>query len=333
MRTLSRAIAFCTLVGVCAPAALVAQEPVTLIGLVRDAADLPIAEALVFVDDGSAAILTDAFGAFRLEGVAPDARAVSYRKSGYAARSFSLGTALARTTLDLGIVVLQPGPEPLATLMGTVIERIGGQPLAGATIELNGETLSVTDSLGAFEVPAAAVRWGPNQMIVRHRSFAETTAADAFWVTNTGTIVDFSVALDVAPIGLPGVDVPVGSPVLQATGFYERREEGNGVFMTQEEIIAKDARRTEDLFRGSGLLTNPLNRAASTFGLADDGEPCTPLFFLDGLRMDRISMLDLNQMIGPEDIEGLEIYETVGSLPARFSPVGAACGVIIIWTR
>ena len=49
--------------------------------------------------------------------------------------------------------------------------------------------------------------------------------------------------------------------------------------------------------------------------------------------MDRISMRDLNQILGPEDIEGLEIYETVGSLPARFSPVGAACGVIIIWTH
>ncbi|MSR19980.1 MAG: hypothetical protein EXR91_03250 [Gemmatimonadetes bacterium] len=333
MRVLSSALALCTLVGVSEPAALIAQEPVTLIGLVRDSADRPLAEVLVFVDDGSAAILTDAFGAFRLEGVAPDARAVSYRKSGYVPRSFSLGTTVARTTLDLGVVALQPGPDPIATLLGTVTERIGGQPLAGATIELNGETLSVTDSLGAFEVPSAAVRWGPNTVIVRHRSFAETTAGDAFWVTNSGTILDFSVALDVAPLGLPGVDVPVGSPVLEATGFYERREEGNGVFMTQEEIIAKDARRTEDLFWGMGLLTNPLNRAASTFGLADDGEPCTPLLFLDGLRVDRLSMRDLNQILGPEDIEGLEIYETVGSLPARFSPVGAACGVIIIWTH
>lgn len=320
------------LVGSLTPRPAHAQESVTLTGLVLDSDARPIADVLVFTDDGPTWAVTDSTGAFALGGVAPDARILRYRRLGYAPRSFGLPPA-PRVSGDVATVVLQPGPAPRAALVGAVTEGIGGQPVAGATIELNGVTLAMTDSLGAFAVTAAPVQWGPNQLIVRYRSFGETTAIDEFWVTNPGGALDFTVALDVAPLGLPEIAVPVRSVVLEASGFYERREGASGVFLTREDIVAKDPRRAEDLFRGMGFTTNPLNRAASTFGLADDGEPCTPLFFLDGLRMDRITMRDLNQVVEPENIEGIEVYESVGSLPARFSPVGASCGVILIWTR
>ncbi len=327
------ALALWATIGALMPTPARAQAPVTLTGLVLDSDARPIADVLVFTDDGPPAALTDSLGVFTLPGVEPEARILRYRKDGYAPRSFGLPPAPDRVSQDVATVVLQPGPPPSATLLGTVIERLGGQPVAGATVELNDRTLGVTDSLGAFDIAGAPVRWGPNQLIVRYLSFGETIATDEFWVTNPGARLDFSVALDVAPLGLPEIAVPVRSVVLETSGFYERREAGSGVFLTREDIVAKDPRRTEDLFRGMGLTTNPLNRAASTFGLADDGEPCTPLFYLDALRMDRVTMRDLNQILDPGDIEGIEVYESVGSLPARFSPVGASCGVILIWTR
>ncbi len=328
MRAMSHAIAVLRFVGVCASDALGAQEPVTLTGLVRDEADRPIAETLVFVDDGTTSALTDRLGVFRLEGVTADARVLSYRKAGFAGRSFGLGPGSAQGSRDVGTVVLLSGPEPRASLVGTVREGIGGQPLTGAVIELNGETVGVTDTLGAFQVPEAPVRWGPNQVIVRHLSFVETTATDEFWITNAGTTVDFSVSLDVAPLGLPGVEVSGRSIVLEASGFYGRRENVNGVFMTHDEIIARDPRRVTDLFDGLG---GGFNRSPGTFGRADDGQDCHVVIFLDGLIM--TSAQDLDELVRPEMLEGIEVYRSIAGLPARFSPIGATCGVVIMWTR
>jgi hypothetical protein len=41
----------------------------------------------------------------------------------------------------------------------------------------------------------------------------------------------------------------------------------------------------------------------------------------------------LDQLVSPEEIEGIEIYESIARMPAEYAPVGSVCGVVLIWTR
>ncbi|HEU0299041.1 MAG TPA: Plug domain-containing protein, partial [Longimicrobium sp.] len=56
---------------------------------------------------------------------------------------------------------------------------------------------------------------------------------------------------------------------------------------------------------------------------------CWTNVYLNGMRVDWESI----QGFSPADIEGIEVY-THGDAPAEFnSSMGAACGVVVIWTK
>jgi hypothetical protein len=336
------------------PHGIAAQGTGMVAGLVTDSDGRALPDVLVFVDDGASSAVTDQLGLFGLSGLSLEPHVLSYRKAGYAPRSFALDLSLGTDVLDVGTVVLQPGPEPTATLSGLVTEGEGGRGLAGATVALNGRVVATTDSTGAFFAPSSAVVWGTNELTVEHRAFSDRRVSDRIWVSNSDETLDLVVALDVVPVALPGLDVPGRSSRLAAEGFYERRERyESATFMSREEIAERNTRRTEDLFRGalggagmsrssrSSAGVDPATgqpTAAATFGNAEDGRPCLPIFYLNGLRMGDVYTgagisSGLDQLVHPDDIEGIEIYESVSRMPAEYAPVGSVCGVILIWTR
>jgi hypothetical protein len=320
-----------------APSAAFAQES-TVTGAVLDTLSMPITGVLVFVDDGQPFARTDSLGMFRLEGVSRGQHRLGYRAAGYAPRSFNLELMPGDVELDLGGVVLRPGTPPTATLTGTVTEQVGGQPLAGATVEVNGRIVAESDSTGSFEAQAIDILWGPNVVRVTHRAFEEAQTTDEFFIANPAETVELMVSLDVAPIALPGVTIeaaPVLSPKLQQRGFYERMESNsNGVFWTSVQIIERDPDDWDDLLRGVRFSRT---RAATTFGRARTGvcggpDPeAQPIAFLDGAHVGYLDVLV--ESVRPENIEGLEIYRSIAGLPVEFNIMGAECGVVVVWTR
>jgi len=371
MRALLGAWALCVVMAVL-PHGIAAQATGAVAGLVTDSTGRALPDVLVFVDDGAFTAVTDQLGLFGLSGLSREPHVLSYRKAGYAPRSFALDLSLGTDLLDVGTVVLQTGPEPTATLSGLVTEGEGGRGLAGVTVALNGRVVAVTDSAGAFTAPSSAVVWGTNELTVEHRAFSDRSVSDRIWVSNSDETLDLVVALDVVPIALPGLDIPGRSNRLAAEGFYERREQfGSATFMTREEIMERNPRRTEDLLRGalngSGMSrtirqTNPslgpfgATTPAQSFSRADEGRPCLPIFYMNGLRLGNLAgapestptgvnqgdavadqgssiARQLDQLVSPEQIEGIEIYESIARMPAEYAPVGSVCGVVLIWTR
>jgi len=318
----------------CAPRVALAQDA-TVTGAVLDSLRVPVVGALVFVDEGEPFARTDSLGVFRLEGVTRAPHRLNYRAVGFAPRAFTLQLLPDERELDVGSVSMRPGPEPTAALAGRVVEQVDAQPLAGAVVELNGEVIAETDSLGTFNVPAAPILWGPNAVRVTHRAFTEAQTVDEFWITNPNESVELSVTLDVAVVALPGLSVeaaPARLPGLVARGFYERMEKtGSGaVFWTAQEILARDADDWEDLVRAI-RMGRP--RAATTFGRAGTGV-CgvnqEALAFLDGTFVGEVS--NLARSIEPADIAGLEVYQGIAGLPIDFNVHGADCGVVVVWT-
>jgi hypothetical protein len=356
------------------PATAAAQETAAVVGLVTDADGRPLPEVLVFIDDGTAATLTDELGLYGLFALPLERHVIAYRRAGFAPRSFDLDLTTGGDYRDLGSLALEPGAEPTATFVGRVTDGQGGPGLAGATVELNGRVLAETDSTGAFAIAGNPVVWGANELTVRHRAFSDREVTDRVWVANETETFDFVVAMGVDPIPLPGVDVAVQSRVLAAAGFYERQEEhASAVFITREQIVDRNPTRMEDLFRGvlgagmsrsmrqtgGGVDAAGAPTASRSFGNAQDGTPCMPVFYLDGLLLgdlvepgsstnqlngdglrsnDPLAMRggvgsELDRLVHPDDVEGVEVYESISDVPARFSPIGAVCGVIVIWTR
>ncbi|NIY10058.1 MAG: hypothetical protein GWN02_18020 [Gemmatimonadetes bacterium] len=141
-----------------------------------------------------------------------------------------------------------------------------------------------------------------------------------------------------SPIILPAVTARVGRvwrpPPLG--GFYERQAIGVGYFLDREALDGA-GRRVSDAFRlVPGIAVecgfNPhacTLRFTRTRDSAWDGR-CPIQYYVDGAPL-RIESID--EMFGPDEIGGIEIYNAA-TVPARFkSARSARCGVIVIWTR
>jgi hypothetical protein len=60
---------------------------------------------------------------------------------------------------------------------------------------------------------------------------------------------------------------------------------------------------------------------------------CAPLVILDGMPVQAPGAGDLDRLVSPWRVAGIEIYGSAAKLPLEFHGPGSGCGVIVIWTR
>lgn len=317
-----------------------AQENIGVVtGTVIDYANQPISDVLVFVDGGISPVVTGAVGAFRLEVDRQSEHVLNFRKSGFAPRTFRLPTPQGdEERQDVGVIQLEPGLAPIGTVAGRVVEAVGGTPLAGALVSVNGNTIAVTSADGIFNVPRVPLAWGPNQLHVRHLSYADVT--DDIWVANTEDVLAYDVVLIPVPVAVPEVVVEVDRTLMvygRMRPFYERRNRGMGDFLTRQEIEDRNPRELTDVFRGiPGIALYPIGltgvRIDFQRGARGLRERCSnPAIYLDGVLVQ--GGIYINQLVSPEVIAGIEIYQGVAEIPIEFVQNRETCGVIVIWTR
>ena len=117
-------------------------------------------------------------------------------------------------------------------------------------------------------------------------------------------------------------------------GFYERAARGVGTYITRDDIIARRATSTLDLFRGVPGLMVVNGRADGGVRFNSSSQirrNCAPMIWLDGQRAPGMEVGDLPV----HDLEGIELYHGPSTTPMQFSqgPSGVACGVVVFWTR
>lgn len=213
-------------------------------------------------------------------------------------------------------------------IVGRVVDQDKGTPVEGAELRIRGTgLLRVSDRLGKFEFEAVPV--GARVLEVSHLSYRVRT--DSLQVLPQRTL-EVTVMLSPDPLLLEPLVVSVRSKVLEASGFYLRREQGlSGVLLTREQIQERNPARFTDLF-----VSIPGVRLAHRDGVGGsavvfprgnlmDGETCFPDVWVDGIIT---TIVDLDQF-NPDQVEGLEVYQGAGT-PLRYN---SPCGAILIWTH
>jgi hypothetical protein len=216
------------------------------------------------------------------------------------------------------------------TLDLLVIEAESGRPVSDARVQVSGGGPAVyTDAEGRAEVrniPAGRrvvaihrIGYAPEQTVVEFGS--ENVVAD--------------VELRAQATEIEGVRVTSWgrSMALRNNGFYDRQHRGLGAFMERREIEARQAVKTLDIFRQVRGFNVAVNSKGEPM-LVNTRQFCSPLIFLDGIQMfTQSGRVDPSDFVNPTEVEAIEAYSGLGTIPAQYNITGSACGVVLIWTR
>lgn len=228
-----------------------------------------------------------------------------------------------------------PARSDAQAVQGRLMGRETEAPVRGGTVHLIGAdsqvvALALTDRAGRFVLQAP--RPGRYWMLARAPGY-ETSETDLFAVGEQGTRVSFVIGRP--PVVLETVTALGINPADRwwYGGFHDRMARNSGGrFITAEEIErwhyieVVDALRSipalEVVYGGRGprvRLRNPVSIMSQ----------CWTSMYLNGMRVDGEAIHNLPAA----DVEGIEVY-TRGDAPAQFnSSMGAACGVVVVWTK
>ncbi len=236
-----------------------------------------------------------------------------------------------------GSAVLPPRRVHVGTgrLSGTVTAAAGGQPLAGAQVSVvdgpqaqanaQGEWVLVDAPAGTRMLEVRAVGYYP----ARRRVDVVAGAPPIRVALST-----FKAVLDTVRVTATRYNARV------ASGFAERHRSGMGRYLTADDIARTGAFNTADLFKMMPGVR--LDRTVddsmsitmrSAFGGFNGGTAmCSPMIFLDRHPLPGISAAELDGLIVPTRLAGVEVY-TESSVPAEFTEPLKGCGAIVLWSK
>ncbi len=330
-----RAAAFSLLVT--APWAVVtAQESgLTLSGFVVDSTFAGIPSVIVYLDSLPTYTMTDGTGAFHIGPVSPGKHRIFFRKASWSPTTYDFSVRETAGTVDIGLILLRPGPAPEASITGIVRDATTNDPIVAAEVLLNGTVMVQADAHGRFHIARRTVAWGTNLLTVRRIGYAAVT--DMLWVEDPSTDFELNVRMSATAILMPEV-VVLGDRVIYEFGkmreFWQRRRLGEGHFITREEIEGQTALDTSDLLRSIPGLRIERFGLRTRILSARRGDVCQLGLFVDGIPL--VGDLDIDAYTSPDMIDGIEIYSGAATIPAQYNRsggFGSSCGAIVVWTR
>ena len=259
---------------------------------------------------------------------------VSMPPGGVLQRDFLMGqrvvaSAPAAASTAPGTTVPTAAPKPLGTarLNGTVVGA-DGKPLEGAQVYLVGTAIGArADSRGVFRLTGLPA--GTQTVEVRLLSYSPkryTVDLSPQREARLAAVMD-------AKAQVLGEITIQGKPTSSIPGFDDRAKRGMGTFLNRADIENRQSVLTTDLFRTiPGLSVGFDGQNYVVQSSRSLGTGCQMQWYLDGSPYDNSSN-DLDQMIRPDDIEGIEVYKSSSEVPVQFQGQNASCGTILVWTK
>jgi hypothetical protein len=218
--------------------------------------------------------------------------------------------------------------KPREASMSGWVRTEDGVPIAGAQVSLFGSNvIAVTNDSGSFQLSGVP---GGSQTLTTH---AIGFVPDERSVDLTDRRLPVTIGLLSIRRFLDTVHVKASrQTVTSAVGFDDRKKGGSGKFFTAADVERLHPDVVTDLFRhapAAGLVTD--NNHNTKLRMRGDVAACTPAIFLDGKQLVEWELADLNGLVPPSQLAGLEVYSGAMT-PAEFrSKVG--CGTVLVWTK
>jgi outer membrane cobalamin receptor len=206
-----------------------------------------------------------------------------------------------------------------------------GRPLQGARVQLWGSDVQgTTTDAGNFSL--AGLPAGTYALEVRAIGYAPKRVPVTLSSRAPGSV---GVVLDERLNTLQSVVVQADRTKLNKdyNGFLERQKRGMGRFLSEEDLNRRNPIVITDALRTTPGLSVVPN--GTGFGYAIQGRGgCQPDVWVDGMRVFD-GATDLDQLVRPTDVAGVEVYNGPGTVPAQFMGAGGggSCGVVAIWTK
>ena len=232
---------------------------------------------------------------------------------------------------------LRSGPVSTGRLIGQVRDARTNRPVNAATVALVDRTeMGVTNRQGGFVLSGVPV--GVYELSVRHLGYAPLI--HPVWVSR-GVTTEIEVGLVPDPVEMePLVATTTRSRRLEVKGFYERKYwgelVGTGLFYTADDI---DRRRpaliSHMIADGPGIRLECGLRARSCdivntrLSAGFTSGACPMSVYVDGMGVGS----NVDEIVGPADIAGVEIYRGAASVPGEFAGSDSRCGVVVVWTQ
>ena len=245
-----------------------------------------------------------------------------------AARTVAVVDTIPRTdTLALRSSVVHLGNGRLS---GTVVAVDGGKPVPNAVVGITNGPQTRANDRGV---------WSLNNVPPGSRTL-ELRALGFVPVRRNVDVIEGTPPIRVAMVTFKAVldtlKVTAGlSLSLDMRQFDERRKtQGMGRFLTAADIYKRNPLETSYLFRnfpGLDVVSVDLDRSEIQMKGTFE-EKCLPAIFLNGSPMLNLSAEELDNMVKPSKIIGIEVYSPT-SVPAQFQTGMSGCGSVLIWMR
>lgn len=182
---------------------------------------------------------------------------------------------------------------------------------------------------------------GQYLLIVRRIGFRPTSSIIQVGARDT---LRLSFTLEPALAQLDTVIVTERRQSLRLLEFEERRRQGVGFFITQEQIEKRNLPVAADYLRLapsialapspnpsgiSELVAISKREGGSLFG--DGANACAMQIVVDGVPMPPRFPLEL--LPTPREIAGIEVYNGPATVPAKYNGLDRRCGMVLVWTR
>lgn len=249
-------------------------------------------------------------------------------------------------SLLLAAMAARGMPLAAQTLRGRVTDRTTGAPVAEGQVLLVteqrfGVAQFTTNDSGAFQVVAPAAGRYRLQFARPGYRLLITPPFDLV----AGETVDYALQVSSLPPFALDTAVVEGQVVPRhMVGFYRRRAQGVGAFITRQEFERWHPQVATDIVRRAQVFDIVPNRIGangdfrdykiqSRRGMREPFGECPPLVYLDDARLGNARDVVVDDVLAVGAIEALEFYEGGTQVPVEYQSNGSSCGVIAVWSR
>ncbi len=228
-----------------------------------------------------------------------------------------------------GLFVGGPGA---GRVEGRVVTADSARPLAGARVASVRGQATVSDARGQWTL--AGIPLGTR--MVEFRAVGYYPVRRPVDVLADATSVE--VALATFQAVLATVRVEASRIERGDMGAYVERQRrgGMGRFFSSERIKGMAPVRTSDLLRTMpGFLGDGSLQMKGNFsdGAGNFDVNCTAEVYIDGHLLRGIEADELDALVEPENIYGMEVYSTGSPRPQQFMQGLGGCGALVIWQK